>query len=59
MTLDHKQPMRIAPKGMRKVHGLASGDKSQITGVACANAAGHALPPMVIFKVIQSQVVSR
>ena len=49
MPLDHKQPKRIAPKGMRKVHGLVSGDKSQITVVACANAAGHALPPMVIF----------
>ena len=35
---------------MRKVHGPASGDKTQITVVACANAAGYALPPMVIFK---------
>ncbi|ORU94636.1 MAG: hypothetical protein A6F71_09415 [Cycloclasticus sp. symbiont of Poecilosclerida sp. M] len=50
MPLDHKQPKRIAPKGMRKVHGLSSGNKSQITIVACANAAGNVLPPMVIFK---------
>ena len=32
------------------MHGRASGDKSQITIVACANAAGSMLPPMVIFK---------
>ena len=28
MPLDHKQPKRIAPKRMRKVHGLSSGNKS-------------------------------
>ena len=50
MPLSHKQPKRIAERGARKVHGRASGDKSQITIVACANAAGYALPPMVIFK---------
>ena len=50
MPLDHKQLKRVVTKGIKKVHGQASGDKSQITIVACANAAGHALPPMVIFK---------
>ena len=50
MPLDHKQPKRIAPKGMRKVHGVSSGNKSQITVVACGNAAGQMIPPMVIFK---------
>ena len=50
MPLSHKQPKRIAERGTRKVHGRASGDKSQITIVACANAAGSTLPPMVIFK---------
>ena len=50
MPLDHKQPKRIAPKGMRKVHGVSSGNKTQITVVACGNAAGHVLPPMVILK---------
>ena len=47
MPLDHKQLKRIAPK---KVHGIASGNKSQVTIVACANAAGIVLPPMVILK---------
>ena len=36
----------VAGKGMKKVHGQASGNKSQITIVACANAAGHCHPPM-------------
>ena len=50
MPLDHKQLKRIGQKGMKKVHGRASGNKSQITILACANAAGTSLPPMVIFK---------
>ena len=50
MPLDHKQLKRVAPRGMKKVHGPASGDKTQITIVACASASGHTLPPMVIFK---------
>ena len=49
MPLNYKQPKRIAPKGMRKVYGLSSGNKTQITVVACGNAAGHMLAPMVIF----------
>ena len=30
MPLDHKQPKIVATKGMKKVHGPASGDKTQI-----------------------------
>ena len=50
MPLDHKQQKRAATKGMKKVQGPASGDKTQITIIACSNAAGYTLPPMVIFK---------
>ena len=50
MPLDHKQLKRIALKGSKKVHGQASGDKSQVTIVACASAAGTVLPLMVNFK---------
>ena len=50
MPLSHKQPKRVAVKGMRKVHGPSTGDKTQITVVACSNAAGYTIPPMVIFK---------
>ena len=41
MPLDHKQLKRVAKKGAKKVHGPSSGDKSQITVVACANVAKH------------------
>lgn len=50
MPLDPKPLKRVARRGVRKVHAPASGDKSNITGVACANSVGHVLPPMVIFK---------
>ena len=50
MPLDHKQLKRVAKRGTKKVYGRASGNKMQITIVACANAAGHTLPPMIIFK---------
>ena len=50
LPLDHKQLKRIAVKGSKKVHGQASGNKSQITIIACASAAGVVLLPMVIFK---------
>ena len=50
MLLDHKQPKCIAPKDMKNVYGPSSGNKTQITILACANAVGTALPPMVILK---------
>ena len=50
MPLDHKQLKRVGEKGMKKVHGRASGNKAQIIILACANAAGATLPPMIIFK---------
>ena len=50
IPLRHKQPKRVATKGMKKLHGPASGDKTQITIIACSNAAGYTLPSMVIFK---------
>ena len=37
-------------KGNEKVHGRSSGNKTQITVVVCASAAGNVIPPMVIFK---------
>ena len=50
VPLDHRQPKRIAPKGAKKVHGPSLGNKTQITILACANAVGTMLPPMVIYK---------
>ena len=50
MPLDHKLPKVVARKGTRKVHCHTSGNKSQITVLVCANAAGSVVPPMVIFE---------
>ena len=50
IPLDHKQPKCIAPKGMKKVYGPSSGNKSQITILACTNAVGTVLPHMVTLK---------
>ena len=50
MPLDSKQLKRIASKGMKKVYGPSSGNKMQITVLACANAVRTMLPLMVIFK---------
>ena len=49
MPLDHKPPKVLACKGTKKIHCRTSGNKAQITVIACANAAGSTLPPMVIF----------
>ena len=49
MPLDHKPPKVIARKGTKKIHCRTLGNKAQMIILACANAAGTTLPPMVIF----------
>ena len=39
----------IAKKGQKHVTALVSGNKTQITVLVCASAAGNPIPPMVIF----------
>ena len=48
MPLDSKPPKVVATKG-GTVSAIGSGDKTQITVVACVNAVGSCLPPMVIW----------
>ena len=48
MPLDPKPPKLACEKGGRAC-AISSGDKSQITVVACVSAAGFSLPPMVIW----------
>ena len=48
MPLDAKAPKVVAQKG-GSVSVLGSGDKTQITVVACISAAGFCVPPMVIW----------
>ena len=49
MPLDHKPPKLVAHKGQKKVRSKTSGNKSQITVIACVNATGQTIPPFVIF----------
>ena len=49
MPLDPKAPNMVTQRGTKKVRYRSSGRKAQITVVACANAAGQAIPPMVIY----------
>ena len=49
MPLDHQLPRDVVKKGQKKVHYRSSGNKSQVTAVACVDAAGSAMPPYIIF----------
>ena len=48
MPLDATHVKVVTQKGDRNLIAPSSGDKSQITVVACVNAAGSFMPPMVI-----------
>ena len=50
MPLDPRKPRVITKLGTKKVRVMGSGNKHQITVVACASATGHIVPPMVIFE---------
>ena len=49
MPLCHKPPKVVAGVGQRHPYAVTSGDRSQITVLACASASGYTIPPMVIF----------
>ena len=46
--LDPKPLKTVQPKGTKNALFCTSGGKAQITAVGCVNAAGQAIPPMVI-----------
>ena len=46
MPLD---PRAIFAKGEKNAVGFSSGNKFQITVVACVSAAGYCIPPMVVW----------
>lgn len=50
LPLDHKPSKVITLRGTKKVHCRTSGNKMQITILACANGVGTVVPPMVIFE---------
>ena len=47
--LNPKPPKGVFDKGTKNPSAYCSGDKAQITVLACVNAIGNSLPPMVIF----------
>ena len=49
MPLDPKSVRGIFAKGEKNPVGFSSGNKSQITVVACVSAAGYCIPPMVVW----------
>ena len=49
MSLMHKPPKVIAGVGQKHPYTITGSDRSQITVLACANAAGYCIPPMVVF----------
>ena len=50
LPLDHNPSKVIAMKGAKEVHCRNSGNKMQIIILACANAVGTVIPPMVVFQ---------
>ena len=49
--MDHQPPKVIYKTGSKNPDCITSGKKTQVTIVACVNAAGYSLPPMVIWNV--------
>ncbi len=49
MPLNHRPGNCIARKGQKHVNSIVSGNKSQVTVLACVSAMGNSIPPFVIF----------
>ena len=47
--LDHRPPKIVTTRGQRKVRCRTSGNKSQITVIACVSAVGQVIPTFVVF----------
>ncbi|KAJ8945036.1 hypothetical protein NQ318_019031 [Aromia moschata] len=54
LTLHHAHKV-LAERGERRVHLLANEHAENVTVVACINALGQAVPPMIIFKGIRKK----
>ena len=49
LPLSPSPPKGVCRKGTKTPNSITSGDKSQITVVGCVSAAGHCIPPMIIW----------
>ena len=56
MPLAHKPAKVVSLVGQKHPYAITSGEKAQITVLACASASGYTIPPMVIFDRKQLQV---
>ena len=56
MPLDHRAPRVVTKRGQKKVRCRTSGNKSQITVIACVSATGQVVPPFVIFDAKSSNI---
>ena len=58
MPLQHKWPKTVAQRGTKKVRQRSSGDKTQISVLACGNGVGQAILLMVILagSIMSSQI---
>ncbi len=50
MPLDHTPPKVIGAKGQKHPRAVTTGNRKQITVLACCSAAGNFIPPLVIFR---------
>ena len=60
MPLDPKPSRVLVSKGTKHPRAITTGNKTQITILACCNAAGYCLPPFVLFdrKALSKRCVS-
>ena len=49
LPLDHRALKIMTVRGHKKVRRCTSGNKNQITVIACVSATGQAIPPLVVF----------
>ena len=49
MPMDFRPGRRIAKRGQKHVYVYGTGNKAQVTILACVNAAGSTIPPLVIY----------
>ena len=50
LCYQHKSPCVVGIKGQHHPRAVTTGNKRQVTVMACANAAGYYIPPFAIFK---------
>ena len=48
-SFEHKPSKVVGMKGVKHLNATTSGDKAQLTVLACVSASGYPLPPMIIF----------